>query len=381
MTELADVRGLAVLGLGRSGRPATLLARSRLAGARVWAIDEGEVAAEVRDELEAAGAAVLAGPDVAGAGGAALPAAVELVVKSPGVTAESPVLREARRRGLPVWSEVEFARRFLANRLIGITGTNGKTTTTTLTGRILEDAGLPVAVGGNIGHALANLPEVVTPDTVVVAELSSFQLEDIEAFRPDVAVLLNLTEDHLDRHGGYAGYVAAKLRIFENQTAGDLALLNADDPGTLAESVPGDGRRGWFATGDGVDGQVAGVTDGRVWVEAGGRRHDLCAVGELSLKGDHNLQNSLAAAAAAAAVGVAAAVDRPHAAHVPAGRAPPAGRRRRRRCHVRERLQGDQRRRDAQGADGLQRPRLPDPRRPQQGLGLRRIWPRRPRAS
>ncbi len=101
-----------------------------------------------------------------------------------------------------------------------------------------------MAVGGNIGHALANLPDVVTPDTVVVAELSSFQLEDIEAFRPDVAVLLNLTEDHLDRHGGYAGYVAAKLRIFENQTAGDLALLNADDPGPLAESVPGDGRRG-----------------------------------------------------------------------------------------------------------------------------------------
>ena len=304
MTELANVRGLAVLGLGRSGRPATLLARSRLAGARVWAIDEGEVAAEVRDELEAAGATVLAGPEVAGAGDAALPAAVELVVKSPGVTAESPVVREARRRGLPVWSEIEFASRFIRGRLIGITGTNGKTTTTTLTGRILADAGLPVAVGGNIGHALANLPEVVTPDTVVVAELSSFQLEDIEAFRPDVAVLLNLTEDHLDRHGGYAGYVAAKLRIFENQTAGDLALLNADDQGSLAESVPGDGRRGWFAAGDGVEGQLAGVTDGRVWVEADGRRHDLCAVGELSLKGEHNLQNSLAAAAAAAAVGV-----------------------------------------------------------------------------
>jgi len=303
MTALADVRGLAVLGLGRSGRPATLLARSRLAGARVWAIDEGEVAAEVRDELEVAGAAVLAGPDVAGAGGAALPAAVELLVRSPGVTAESPVLREARRRGLPVWSEVEFAHRFLTGRLIGITGTNGKTTTTTLTGRILEEAGIPAAVGGNIGHALANLPEVVTPDTVVVAELSSFQLEDIEAFRPDVAVLLNLTEDHLDRHGGYAGYAAAKLRVFENQRADDLALLNADDPGTLAESVPGDARRGWFATGAGVDGQVAGVAGDRVWIEAGGRRHELCPVGELSLKGDHNLQNSLAAAAAAAAVG------------------------------------------------------------------------------
>lgn len=303
MTDIRDFGALAVLGLGRSGRPATLLARRRLPGARVWAIDEGDVADEVRAELEAAGAAVLAGPEVSEAGGAALPAAVELVVKSPGVTGESPVLREARRRGLPVWSEVEFACRFLANRLIGITGTNGKTTTTTLTGRILEDAGLPVAVGGNIGHALANLPEVVTPRTIVVAELSSFQLEDVEAFRPDVAVLLNLTEDHLDRHGGYAGYVAAKLRVFENQAEGDVALLNADDPGTLAEEIPGRARRGWFATGDGVEGQMAGVSDGRVWVVAEGRRHDLCALAELSLKGEHNLQNSLAAAAAAAAVG------------------------------------------------------------------------------
>jgi UDP-N-acetylmuramoylalanine--D-glutamate ligase len=304
VTDIREIGALAVLGLGRSGRPATLLARRRLSGARVWAIDEGEVPADVRHELEAAGATVLAGPDVAGAGGTALPAAVGLLVKSPGVTADSEVLREARRRGLPVWSEVEFAARFLGNRLIGITGTNGKTTTTSLVGRILADAGVPVAVGGNIGHALANLPEVVTPETVVVAELSSFQLEDIEAFRPDVAVLLNLTEDHLDRHGGYAGYVAAKLRVFENQTGDDVALLNADDPGTRAEGIPGTARRAWFATGDGVEDQAAGVTDGRVWVVAGGSRHDLCAAAELSLKGEHNLQNSLAAAAAAAAAGV-----------------------------------------------------------------------------
>jgi UDP-N-acetylmuramoylalanine--D-glutamate ligase len=305
MTDLRDVRGIAVLGLGRSGRPATLLARRRLPGARVWAIDEGGVADEVRAELAAAGAAVLAGPDVAEAGEAALPAAVDLLVKSPGVTRESAVLREARRRGLPVWSEVEFAARFLQNRTIGITGTNGKTTTTSLAGQIVSDAGLPVAVGGNIGHALANLPDVVAPETIVVVELSSFQLEDIEAFRPDVAVLLNLTEDHLDRHGGYAGYVAAKLRIFENQAAADVALLNADDPGTRAEGgVPGHGRRAWFSAGDGTEGQVAGVTDGRLWVEADGRRHDLGAADELSLKGAHNLENSLAAAAGTAALGV-----------------------------------------------------------------------------
>ena len=305
MTDLVDIQGIAVLGLGRSGRPATLLARRRLPRALVWAIDEGDVSADVRAELEAVGAAVLTGPDVSGPVSTALPAAVELLVRSPGVTAESPVLREARRRGLPVWSEVEFASRFLANRLVGITGTNGKTTTTTLTGRMVEDAGLPVAVTGNIGHALANLPHAIDPETIVVAELSSFQLEDIEAFRPDVAVLLNLTEDHLDRHGGYAGYVTAKLRIFENQDEEDVALLNADDPGTLAEGrVPGCARLSWFSTGDEAGGQAAGVTAGRAWIVAAGRRHDLCAVSELSLKGEHNLQNSLAAAAAAAAVGV-----------------------------------------------------------------------------
>ena len=307
MTGLNDVRGLAVLGLGRSGRPATLLACRRLPGVRVWAIDEGAVAAEVRAELEAAGAAVLAGAAPGEPGGAVLPAGVDLVVTSPGVTPQSPVLDEALRRGLPVWSEVEFAARFLSNRLVAITGTNGKTTTTALTGRMLADAGLPVAVAGNIGHALANVPDAVGPDAVVVAELSSFQLERIDAFRPDVAVLLNLTEDHLDRHGGYAGYVAAKLRIFENQGTGDLALLNADDPGTLAETIPGAGRRGWFAADEGREGQVAGVSEGRVWVLTDGRRHDLCALAELSLKGAHNLQNCLAAAAAATAVGASPA--------------------------------------------------------------------------
>ena len=126
-------------------------------------------------------------------------------------------MQEALRRGVPLWSEVELACRFLPNAIVGITGTNGKTTTTELTGAIFRDAGLPVAVGGNIGHALAAMPGVVAAEAVVVAELSSFQLEHIERFRPDVAVLLNLTEDHLDRHGTYRGYVDAKLRIFENQ--------------------------------------------------------------------------------------------------------------------------------------------------------------------
>jgi len=296
--ELDGVGTLVVLGLGRSGRPAVRLALERLPGVRVVALDEdAELGADVRAELEGVGAEVVTGPR------AALPGGADLVVKSPGVPGVSRLVEAALARGLPIWSEVEFAARFLPNRLIGITGTNGKTTTTALTGRILEDARVPAAIGGNIGVALAQLALDADPAAVVVAELSSFQLEHVEAFRPDVAVLLNLTEDHLDRHGGYAGYAAAKLRIFENQLPGDVALLNADDPGTRAEAIPGRGRRGWFSTGDVAADQAAGVTGGRLWLAADGERVDLCRADELSLRGEHNLQNSLAAAAAAAAVG------------------------------------------------------------------------------
>jgi UDP-N-acetylmuramoylalanine--D-glutamate ligase len=249
---------------------------------------------------------------------AALPEGADLLVKSPGVPNESPVVQEALRRGVAVWSEVEFATRFLPNRLIGITGTNGKTTTTELTGALFRDAGLPVAVGGNIGHALAGMPDEVPPEATVVAELSSFQLEHTERFRPDVGVLLNLTPDHLDRHDGYEGYAAAKLRVFAQQRAGDVTLLNADDDGTLAEfeagRIGGGGRRAWFsaragqAEGPAGEPLVAGVDgEGVLWLDLGGERAALCAARALALKGEHNLQNSLAAAAAACSLGVPAA--------------------------------------------------------------------------
>lgn len=310
--ELADIRCLAVLGLRRSGRPAALLGRRELPAARVVALDEGDAPPDdTAAVLTAAGIEVLLGRE------AVLPAAVDVLVKSPGVPNTSRAVAEARRRRVPVWSEVEFASRFLPNPVIGITGTNGKTTTTSLIGAIFEDAGMPVAVGGNIGTALAGMPGEVPPDATVVAELSSFQLEHIERFRPSVAVLLNLTPDHLDRHGDYEGYVDAKLRVFENQTADDLALLCADDPGTSAEleaaRVPGGGRRGWFSVvagrqaGPGDEPLLAGVADGHLWVSVGEARVPLCAIGELALRGTHNLLNSLAAAAAAVAAGVPAA--------------------------------------------------------------------------
>ena len=307
--ELEDVRCVAVLGLRRSGRPAALLARRELPAARVVGLDEGAPPDDdTLSVLRAAGVEVPDGP------AAELPAEVDLLVKSPGVPDESPIVREAARRGVTLWSEVEFASRFLPNAIVGITGTNGKTTTTELTGAILRDAGLPVAVGGNIGHALAAMPGVVAADATVVAELSSFQLEHVERFRPDVAVLLNLTEDHLDRHGTYRRYVDAKLRVFESQRAGDTALLCADDEGLLEEHAGGrlTGRapRGWFSAvpgrpdGPGGESLVAGVgEDDVLWLLVRGERRRLCRRDELALRGEHNLLNSLAAAAAACAAG------------------------------------------------------------------------------
>jgi UDP-N-acetylmuramoylalanine--D-glutamate ligase len=307
MPDLRDLRAIVVLGLGRSGSAAALLARRRLPDVGVTAIDEGEpdIAGPSYAEL------IEAGVELALGHAAALPERVDVLVKSPGVPNESPAMQTAVARGVPVWSEVEFATRFLPNRLIAITGTNGKTTTTELTGAILRDAGVPVAVAGNVGYALARLPLEIDDDAVIVAELSSFQLEHIERFCPTVAVLLNLTEDHLDRHGAYREYVAAKLRVFENQDDGCVALLNGDDAGVSAElaagRVPGAGARGFFSPRPTAGSWLAGVTDGIAWVSVDRERRDLCAVTDLALRGEHNLSNSLAAAAAAAAVGVAPA--------------------------------------------------------------------------
>ncbi len=192
---------------------------------------------------------------------------VELLVKSPGVPAEAPLVAAARERGIPVWSEIELASRLLPNPILGVTGTNGKTTTAEWLGFIL---GAPVA--GNVGRALSELDGEVDPDQLVVVELSSFQLEDVHEFRPRIAVLLNLEPDHLDRHGSFDAYQAAKLRIFENQAEDDTAVVPRD----LAHVVRG--RRVEFAADDPLP-------------------------AEPSLRGRHNRENAAAATAAARAAG------------------------------------------------------------------------------
>ena len=292
-----------------SGRRVTVvgLARSGLAACRVLAERGALVVGTDRSRREAL-RGDLAGVEARGVrietGGhhAESFLAADLIVISPGVPTDMALLAQARLKGIPVWGEVELASRLTAARFLGITGTNGKSTTTSLVGAMLEAAGFPVVVAGNIGTALCEVVPTLTPSHWVVAELSSFQLETIATFRPQVAALLNLAPDHLDRYADLDAYYAAKARIFLNQTSDDYAVLNADDPATLAWARGIRSQPRLFSRtrtmGDG-----AFVRDGRLIVRRDGRTDAVCEVGELRIQGLHNLENGLAAAAVAAAIG------------------------------------------------------------------------------
>src|ERR1700722_8210553 len=221
--ELAGKKVL-VVGLARTGIATALFCAER--GARVTATEERPEPqiAEAAAKLRASGVTLELGghrPDTF--------VHQDLIVPSPGVPPTLPVLAAARAIGVPVWSELELAWRFLRGRLICITGSNGKTTTTSLIGHTLKTARLPVQVAGNIGTPLISRVDISSDASFTVVEASSFQLELISAFRPDIAVLLNITPDHLDRHGSTEAYGAAKARLFENQTAEDAAVINAED--------------------------------------------------------------------------------------------------------------------------------------------------------
>ena len=263
---LSHVRKVLVLGLARSGEAAALALARR--GIPVIGVDRREDLDAGR--LRAAGVEV-----VLGAEDPALLEGVDLLVKSPGVPRETALVTAARERGLTIWSEIELGGALLANPVLGVTGTNGKTTTTELLGAVFRAAGRAVAVAGNVGRPLTGLDGVIAPDAWVVCELSSFQLEDIHAFRPRVAVLLNLTPDHLDRHGTFEDYRAAKLRVFENQEPDDVAVVPRG-----FETIPGRGRRIEFAADDQLP-------------------------AEPLIPGEHNRENAAAATAAARAAGIA----------------------------------------------------------------------------
>ena len=223
--------------------------------------------------------------------------AQDLIVPSPGVPADDPFLKLARSKRITVWSEIELAYRFLEGELIGITGSNGKTTTTTLVHHILSTAGYHTVLAGNVGTPLISCVDQMNAETVSVVELSSFQLEWIEKFRPDIGVFLNLTPDHLDRHKTMEAYAAAKARIFEKQTELDAAVLNADDAPTVA-LAPKKPQTFWFSRKRRIL-QGACLRGEDVIVAHDGKEEFVMRYAEIPLPGAHNLENVLAAVTAA----------------------------------------------------------------------------------
>ena len=288
--ELRNKRVL-VVGLARTGVATALFCAAR--GARVTATDtrgESELGAAVA-ELRRAGV----GLELAGHRQELIREA-ELIIPSPGVPADAPLLQSARSKGLTIWSEIELASRFLKGRLIGITGSNGKTTTTSLIEHILKNAGFSTILAGNIGTPLISYVEKTSDKTITVAELSSFQLELIEKLRPNISVFLNLTPDHLDRHHTLESYGAAKARIFENQTEADSAVLNADDPGATPYA-PAKPQVFWFSRKQRVA-EGAFVKENEVLFRREGIEEKVLKLADIPLAGAHNVENVLAAVAA-----------------------------------------------------------------------------------
>ncbi len=302
MANPFELRGkrVMVVGLARTGVATSLFCAAR--GARVTATDartEGEIG-EVIASLQTAGVRLELGGHRENTF-----LEQDLIVPSPGVPADAPWLQAARAKGVTIWSEVELADRFLHGRLIGITGSNGKTTTSSLIDHILKNAAFSTILAGNIGTPLIACVEQTSDDTITVVELSSFQLELIETFRPNISVFLNLTTDHLDRHHTFEAYGRAKARIFENQTESDSAVLNADDPATtpLAPTKP---HLYWFSRKQRVA-QGAFVRENGIVFRHDGQEEAVLSLKEIPLPGAHNIENVLAAVVATRLAGVDAA--------------------------------------------------------------------------
>ncbi|WP_418790567.1 UDP-N-acetylmuramoyl-L-alanine--D-glutamate ligase [Phosphitispora sp. TUW77] len=231
----------------------------------------------------------------------------DFLVVSPGVPLNIPPLERAFDLGIPIYGELELAYWFAASPIVAVTGTNGKTTTTSLAGEIFRKAGRRVCVGGNIGLPLVLEVDKYGFKDIIVAEVSSFQLECIKEFRPKVAVILNFTPDHLDRHGTMENYTAAKARIYENQDVTDYTVLNYDDPGVAALSEQTSGKVIFFSRRHKLKEGIF-VEDGQIMAAFGENAEPVCLVKEVFIRGAHNLENALAATAAAYVMGVPAKV-------------------------------------------------------------------------
>jgi len=290
-------RRVVVVGLARSGLSAAAFLAAR--GAHVVATDR-KPAADLPPDV---GTLASHGVELELSGHRAETfTAADLVVVSPGVPWDLPELQAARARGVPVMAEIEMAYRFARGTVAAVTGTKGKSTTTAALGSMLAAAGRDARVGGNIGRPFTDLLEAQTSDTVFVLEVSSFQLEGTQTFHPHLAAFLNLSPDHLDRHPSFEAYASAKARIFENQTAGDWAVLNADDPGVLARAEAARSQRLTFGAAP-PRGDGAFFEDGEARLRREGRTETLFDRRRLRLPGAHLATDLLAAGAAARLLG------------------------------------------------------------------------------
>jgi UDP-N-acetylmuramoylalanine--D-glutamate ligase len=278
-----------VVGLGKSGVASALFLKAR--GARVT-VSDTKPQDELKNEIPALldqGIAVETGGH-----GERTFRGQDLIVVSPGVPVDAPALVQARALGEKVVGEIELAAEFFPGKIVAITGSNGKTTTTTLAGEILTAGGLSTVVGGNIGTPAISLVERASAETVAVLEVSSFQLETIQTFHPRIAVVLNVTSDHLDRHRTFAAYTDAKARIFENQGAADFAVLNADDPTCVKMAIRTKAGVFWFSRKKEVK-QGAYVREGQILFRDSKGQREIMLLAEIPLKGAHNVENALAA--------------------------------------------------------------------------------------
>ena len=288
-----------VVGLGKSGVASALFMQAR--GARVT-VSDTKSGDELRNEIP-----VLLDHGITvetGGHGDRTFRGQDLIVVSPGVPVDASPLVQARTLGESVIGEIELAAQFLPGPIVAITGSNGKTTTTTLAGEIMTAGGFSALVGGNIGTPAISLADRAKPETVVVLEISSFQLETVQSFRPKVAVVLNVTPDHLDRHRTFEIYADAKARIFENQRPDDFAVLNADDPTCIAMAGRTRAQVFWFSRQKEVE-QGAWVKDGAIVFRDKKGQREILQVSDIPLKGSHNLENVLAAACAGILMGCA----------------------------------------------------------------------------
>ncbi len=285
---MMDLKGkrVAVVGMAKSGIAAVELLVEH--GATVIAVDQKPVT-----DARLAALGVEVRPQEAASTGN-----VDLVVLSPGVPADAEIAQAARRSGIAVIGDLELASWFLRGDVIGITGANGKTTTTAMTGHILQSSGIPVQVGGNIGTPPASMVATSRVGQWNVLELSSFQLETTDTFRAHIGAALNVTPDHLDRHYTFENYADAKARLFTNQTEDDFAVLNADDPTTRAYAARSAGTAMWFSAKGPVE-RGASVSAGQILLDG----TPLMQSSEVPLRGAHNIENTMAAAVMAKLAG------------------------------------------------------------------------------